>query len=541
LARVRVAALCAVVLLLAAACSGADDGQRDDAPSATGVDESKPPLRPDGPLRGLVMATGIAQDRSLIDPRLGFATDDKAATAIVGIGLDVSDGATLTVAWYRLRGVDGREHLFSHKIVVGPGGLAHSEGVAGKGLAPGLYETVATMRNRQVRAPWVVRVAAEPQRYGAGSAEFTSFVGQAPSPQEDWEVPGPGESGWDGDLPPPPDASPPDTCTIVGFDPGLVPLTDVTASAFALGPCSELTLDATVAGPPVRIGSMEPAHAFSWVYGQVDVCSLPGGSDLPGTVVRFEVSGSASDTLDYTLPDLSDLLIAGIEAEPVAGSHVEAGDRIGLHALAMMFSPSLGIEVLYVDDGSDLIGSVGNLSGTDGPVSCDYGRNIANLLDEYVVPDDPPAVIGICAHAKSFPGAMASDCIEFYTGEVWKGTYTGTLTYDCNVLGVRSGTVEGELTITVGTDGTATMDVIQTLTGISCGPDAGPVTSPRFTLATGRKTPTGFEFPSIAGSGSLTIPVSGDRGTGTFAAQGPDPYWGRTTLEVNLTFEVRRA
>jgi len=257
---------------------------------------------------------------NLIDPRLGFTTDDKSATAVVGLGVDVPEGATLTVAWYRLRGVDGREHLFSHKIVVGPGGLARSQGVAPKGLAPGQYETVATMGERQVRAPWVVRVAAEPQRYGAGSAEFTSFVGQAPSPQEDWEVPGPGESGWDGDLPPPPEGSPPDTCTIVGFHPGLVPLTDVTASAFALGPCSELTLDATVAGLRVRIGSMEPGHAFSSVYGQVDVCSLPGGRDLPGTVVRFQVSGSATGELDFTLPDLGPSSSPGSSPNPRRGA-----------------------------------------------------------------------------------------------------------------------------------------------------------------------------------------------------------------------------
>jgi hypothetical protein len=257
---------------------------------------------------------------NLIDPRLGFTTDDKSATAVVGLGVDVPEGATLTVAWYRLRGVDGREHLFSHKIVVGPGGLARSQGVAPKGLAPGQYETVATMGERQVRAPWVVRVAAEPQRYGAGSAEFTSFVSQAPSPQEDWEVPGPGESSWDGDLPPPPEGSPPDTCTIVGFHPGLVPLTDVTASAFALGPCSELTLDATVAGLRVRIGSMEPGHAFSSVYGQVDVCSLPGGRDLPGTVVRFQVSGSATGELDFTLPDLGPSSSPGSSPNPRRGA-----------------------------------------------------------------------------------------------------------------------------------------------------------------------------------------------------------------------------
>lgn len=113
-----------VPVVLMAACSGGGVGgagataDEDGNLPVSGVDESKPPLQPDGPLRGLILATVVAEDRSVIDPRLGFTTDDTEATALVGLGDDVPEGATLTIAWYRLTGVDGRDHLFSHEIVV---------------------------------------------------------------------------------------------------------------------------------------------------------------------------------------------------------------------------------------------------------------------------------------------------------------------------------------------------------------------------------------------------------------------------------------
>jgi hypothetical protein len=536
--RGRTAIVAVVCALLVAACSGGSP-DRTGASAGDGrggprVDESKPPLRPDGPLRGLVMATGIGQDRALIDSRLAFATDDKAATAVVGLGTDVPDRATLTVAWYRLKGVAGREHLFSHKIIVGPGGRAHSQGVAQKGLAPGVYETVATMGERQVRAPWVVRVAAEPKQYGARSAVFLSIAGQSTSTLEDWEVPSPGESGWDGDLPPVPEGPPPDVCTVNDITVTMSPMTDLLASSWLIGPCSTATLTATVSGPPVTIASDAGlSGVVSNVFGQTDYCELPGGSDLPGTVVRFEVTGSASDSRDYALPDLGGFLVTGVESLPEAGSRVKAGDTIKLHALAMLMPPALGVEVLYVDDGTDLIESVGNISGSDEPVPCDLGRYYARLVTEYRVPVNPPPIIEICANAAGFDGTKAKDCIEFYAGEVWRGTYSGTVTWDCGLGQERQGSLEGTFTITVDDDGTATMDIVHTVTGSCAGPDVGRLTTP--VTQRGKRTPSGFEFPSFfGGPGSARIAVSGEQGTGTL--RGPV---GDTTVEI--TFDVRRA
>jgi hypothetical protein len=74
-------------------------------------------------------------------------------------------------------------------------------------------------------------------------------------------------------------------------------MTDVTASAFAIGPCTEFTPTATVSGPPQVIGSDDSLEGpISSVIGSADGCSLPGGSDLPGTVVHLGLEGTATAT-----------------------------------------------------------------------------------------------------------------------------------------------------------------------------------------------------------------------------------------------------
>jgi hypothetical protein len=510
--------------VLAAACSVSDttpsSGVAEDGAAALEVDESIPPLQPDGALRGIAFGDRLRPDGGVARPRLGFTTEDTVVTAVVGLGSEVAEGSTLAVAWYRLVGVDGREHLFTHEVTVGPGGIAFSEGVADTGLAPGLYETVAFLDGRQVRTPWVVQMLDGPSHAKAGRSSL-----------EDWELPSAGESGWDDGVAPAPEATLVDTCEVTSITPGTIPMRDVKASGWWVGPCTELTLSATVSGPPVAIGSLQeftnPLGEVlpSGPYGQVDVCTLPGGSDLPGTIVRFEVTGNASATLDYPLPDLSDALVVAIEAEPADGSRVEAGDRIGLRSMAMQMPPSQGIQVLYLDDGSELIGSVGNASGTDRPIPCDLGRHFASLVAEYVVPAAPPPVVEICGYATGFDGARASGCVRFFTGEVWTGTLSVEGRFgppvDCDVVW------EGQVRISVGADGTIAGDGEVRPGRSSCPADAsaGPITiagvrgEDGFEVTYSRAEGHGCEAVFCFGGGPATIPLVDDvtaRGTSEY-------------------------
>lgn len=413
--------------LIVVACSRG--GVTADGSGPAEIFDATDVLQSDGPLRGVAL-TGY-EDRSnpAFRPALTFTSDDVEATAVVALG-EVPAGATLDVTWYRVAGDGERDFLFSHEIAVESGGAAFSQGVAAGGLAPGMYETVATMGDRLVHTPWVVREAKAAASSNDGLAGAAS---QAASTEgESTSTPAAGKSGyqpfWDLPFEPGP---PPDTCTVDSIDAGMRPMTDIKASAWFLGPCSTGTLTAAVTGSPVALASSDNLEVpVGKLYGQTDVCGMSGGSDLPGTDVHFEVTGSASATEVFVLPDFGESLTAGLEGTPAAGTKVQAGDRIDVLALAlaMVMPPALGVKTLYVDDGNDLIESVGNQSGSDEPQPCDPRRIIAALRTQYRVPNDPPPIIELCATGVGFDGTKAKDCIRYYTGDVWKGTLSGSHT-----------------------------------------------------------------------------------------------------------------
>lgn len=440
------------------------------------------------------MAKRLSEKGSVVGPRLAFTTRDKQATAVIRLGKDAPEG-TLTVAWYRLAGAGRREHLFSHRIRVGPGALAFSQGVAKGGLAPGLYETVASLDERQVRTPWIVRRRGSAQMVSAPSGDSAPSVLISSRPQQaatpSWDLPSAGETGvWDENGWPLPDGGPRDTCEVASLDPGWSPLTDLNVSAFWLGPCSTLTLSAAVTGTPIPLATEGPPLTGP-LFGQADLCGLPGGSDLPGTVIRIEATGSATARQNYVLEDHGESLMAGVESIPDAGTKVAPGDRIKLHALALVLPPAQGIKVLYVDDGNDLIESVGNVSGSSEPVSCDPRRYAAQLFAEYEVPADAPPVIEICAYAEGFDGVRAQGCIEFYTGEVWEGTTT----IDNKGLCIAHWTMR----LAVDAEGAVTGRV--EVESDSCG---GAISGD----LTGTKTEQNFTLAGPAGP-SVTIPIIG--------------------------------
>lgn len=497
-------------------------------------------LQPDGPLRGLGLVAEASDDGSFSDPQLSFTTDDTLATAIVGLGDDVPEDATLTVAWYRLVGVDGREHLFSHEIPIGPGGHAFSQGMAEGGLAPGLYETVATLGDRQVRTPWVVRLASESD--GALSSvsggafallSFGSVAQQEEEPFEPWNVPDSGDSGWYDPETTPASPPPPGPCEVDQIFPGFNPLTTVDASVSWVGRCSRMTLAAAVSGPPQEIASREISQgSLPFLNGQAEVCELPGGSDLPGTVVRWSATGSegamgSMGSNSLTLPDFGGTLEAKVQAADGTPSRVDPGYRIELRGMAMVMPPALGIEELSLYAGDELIRKVGNLSETSEPQPCDFGRYAALNRASYTVPGDPPPIIEICAEAIGFDGTESRECIEFYTGEVWKGTVTGVSIEHAAPCRYP---FNGEVTIVVAGDGEATLSATSTSSGTCRGVFASK--SAPFEVS-GTRTPTGFQFPGpFPGMGPLAIATTGNHGSGrTTGFVGP-------TFEVTLDFDV---
>jgi hypothetical protein len=508
-------------------------------PTSAGGVASTVPLQPDWPLGGIWLASGLDSDGAIVDPRLAFSTDDVEVAAVVALGADVPGGATLLVEWFAV-GIDERVPLFTHEIAVGPGGLAVSRGAAPGGLAPGFYEVVATLGEHRTKTPWVVRQAEPGSSTVAGlRMGVPTRSAPAPAPPSDDDYDWTGERGTPLGPEPPPGPCAPRTITAYTS-----PITSVYAWADWAGTCTTLKITAAVSGPPATLYSADVTEFEIGSGGtpNVDVCDLPGGTDMPGTVVHFDatIDGEVVSE-DLVLPDRGPGVLADVDSIPPPGSRVEPGQSIALRALGMQIAPALGIETLELFALGQEIGTTGNASGSTEPIACDAGRFFALLESRYVVPDPLPPVIEICALATTFDDHEGRGCIVFTTGEVWTGSYAGTLTWDCNVLGQRSGTLDGTFTITVAPDGAATMEIVHTVTGSCGGPDVGSLTTP-LTIA-GKRTQTGFEFPDyFAVTDSITLTASDDRATGTLIGAGDGgSNLGTNLVNVEVNFEATRS
>ncbi len=506
--------LALMLVLSAAACS--NDAPPDDPGRPTGPEENAPFRLRDGALLG-VMLTADPVEGGQAEPRMIFTTDDTQVTALVVLGDDVPAGATLLIAWSSVQGIDDGEVLFTHDVPVGPGGEAFSVGVSETGLAPGRYEVAATLGDAEVRLPWRVEIAREGTQ--AGKARMASALAQ--SGDEDWNVPDSGSSGWYEPTPESPPAEP-GPCEIVSLVARFDPMRSVGASTRWNGTCSAMTLEAAVAGSPTTVATLPAAgpSRIPQLEGRVDLCELPGGSDLPGTVVRWTATGSDGTTASdaFTVPDFGEALMVDMGSVPEPG-HVDPGQRIALRAMAIVPPTSLGIQELVITVNGETLQRVGNLSETSSPEPCDDGRLGAVKFTHYDVPQDAPSEIEICAHAVGFDGTEAEHCIKFFTGEVWDGTVNSIVTTEGpgGPCGNRI-PVQGTARFVVAGDGsvTGTYDV-----------DGCGVSEPHADF-TGTVTDAGFLFPQLIvfTNGELIPKVSPTHATGTFTnQQGPATTW----------------
>jgi hypothetical protein len=119
-------------------------------------------------------------------------------------------------------------------------------------------------------------------------------------------------------------------------------------------------------------------------------------------------------------------------------------------------------------------------------------------------------------------------------GGDWRGTFAGTVTWDCGPIGERTGRLTGEYKITTPAEERALMDGTNTVTGSCAGPTEGTRTTP--ISVDGKVVADGFEFPGTlwGPAGPFTIKISGDRGSGVLEGPAPGP------ARVNVVFEIAR-
>ena len=182
------------------------------------------------------------------------------------------------------------------------------------------------------------------------------------------------------------------------------------------------------------------------------------------------------------------------------------------------------MKTLYVDDGSDLLESVGNLSGSDRAAwRAILAAFSADWLTSTPSPSDPPPVIELCATGVGFDGTQSKNCIRYYTGEVWEGEIH--VTNDVLVAGGCDFTWDGSVTLTVSADGA--VDGTGDLTVSGC-----PGIGGSFPVG-GHATAEGFVLSSSAYFlEGLTLTRTGNRATGPITY---DDRYNRVVGQIEVT------
>lgn len=498
------------LVLVCAACGGGEAGTTGET-----ADEVAAVFERNGPLSAVLITDApVEGPRSAVVPRISLTSADTSVYGVVLLADDVPEDSTVTFTWHRVNGDGSRKALFTHDVPTPRGGGgAVSEGVASEGLAPGIYETVVTLGEHQVRSPWFVT---------ATSVRSLSATGQdAASGSE--PVAGETDSWGDEDVDPiwGPD-EPPGPCSILSLD-AFAFFVYLTAELDWAGTCETVSLAAAATGTPRTFDSVQnPDTSTGSLQIEELFCLVPGGSDLPGTV--FRVVGSATgvppEEFRLTLPDLREEFTVQYDSVPAAGARVRPGDVIRINAVAARLAPALGIKVLYLDDGAALIDSTGNIAGTAAHVQCRPGQHGAILREaSYRVPDDPPPLVEICAYSEGFDGEKRQYCGSFPTGEteVWKGTWDAGF----HVPAPCTPTVwpqVGTLSATVAADGSLSgRGELVNHTGVCGGTDV-PQEVPITPLFTGVRTEDEIrleiQLPSL-GSRTVRMPRRGNVAEGT--------------------------
>lgn len=515
------------LVLVCAACGGGESGTADESGG-----EAAAVFERDGPLSAVLITDAQVEGRrSSVVPRIALTSADTSVYGVVMLADDAPEGSTVTFAWYRVSG-GSRKELFTHDIPTprGGGGVV-SEGVAPEGLAPGIYETVATLGEHRVRSPWFV--TATPVR----SLSATGQGAAAGSEPEAGET----DSWGDEDVDPiwGPD-EPPGPCSLVSLD-AFAFFVYLTAELDWAGTCETVSLAAAATGAPRTFDSVQdPDTTTGSLQIEELFCLVPGGSDLPGTV--FRVVGSATGVppkeFRLTLPDLREEFTVQYDSVPAVGARVRPGDVIRFNAVAARLGPALGIKVLYLDDGATLIESTGNIARTTAYVPCRPGQHGAVLREaRYRVPDNPPPLVEICAYSEGFDGEKRQHCGSFPTGETefWEGTWDGGFHVPppCTPPIWEA---DGTVSFTVAEDGTLSGEAKVTNEPGTCGGPGGPGPAAAGGTFTGMRTEDGFElhvlFPGI-GQRKVVLTREGDDTTGHLSV----PLGAGARYEVDLTLE----
>jgi hypothetical protein len=236
-----------------------------------------------------------------------------------------------------------------------------------------------------------------------------------------------------------------------------------------------------------RLGTEFRARNVYVLGGVFDIryCSLAGGSDLPGAVLRTRVDvqkpAHVNVTDQYTLLDDKAPPVLSGGSTPPHATVVHPGQLIRVHVTATEPSnegPQEGVRDIQLLGPAGLISSA--LYGNH-PKACDLSRLTKTLTTTYTVPANPPSVIRLTAVAHDFANnesAMLS--ADFPTGNVWMGTMHVVIHSTHPNLCPATIVLDSTISLVVGDKGDVHGTRSQVLKETTCGPGVhqGPLTLP---------------------------------------------------------------
>jgi hypothetical protein len=516
---------------------------------------------PEGPLSGIVTAASIGATGAPVGEAVTFSPDTNQIVAIVPIG-KIGHSENLDVVWSSLNAAGSPTVLLRQRIRVTSFTVAYSTATVTGTLAVGNYEVNAVLGSRHTSADW--NVAATPalpsptsalQPPGLGVDTPLGSVGLA-SPTNidavlDAASAGPLTPGPDGTVnplptPPPPSGTTPNqngTCQDMDVEAAWEPLFNVLAGAIAEDCDSPITLSAAENDAPLAViatsENLETAAGHTTrAVADVNLCSLPGGTNAPGTVVRVvaEQVGHPQTTMhtEFTLEDSGGMQIE-MTGSPHVGSKVSGGQTIAAGMLIGAVPPAYPLS--HIDIYSNTDPTPRRIEMGAQPV-CAENTALRVFAKEFRVPTNPPPFYTVTATLYDTHGKSATATASWPTGNEWTGSIrlNGMVTDGCTETVVQNQTLD----LVVGAKGT----VRGTETGTyeadftACG---GPETSnPIDYPVSGQLTKSQFDLTLYMGAyftdnfgESLVIPLTSPN---TAAAQFHRPWAGTGTVAgiVNL-------
>jgi hypothetical protein len=383
-----------------------------------------------GPILAVVTAASLDPQGQLVGQSTTFLPTALQMTVVVQVG-QLTAPASLTVDWY-LEGAMGDEKLFEHTIQVNPLDRAYSVGQNPGVLATGTYKAVVTLGNATQTTIWTVEEVQVPP---STSSSSTSNAAQTQSGK-------PPSSGASGKVPASQGASSQTTTggcdTPITLGEQAYPNVYVGFVIANTSQCKALSLLQL----QVQIGNNSPSTACSgtpsglsglaildyWTVCQStgDPCSLSGGSDLPGTVLKASVvqqNGQvlATDTVTFSADTAAPRVT--LTTNPSNGVKVKAGDKIQLTGIAEELKNAgwqTGVQKIEIwqtapTSEQEVIETYNSYANK----SCGAKSwKQTTQAFTYTVPKNPPASIIFCAYAWDFAGneAKSDNCATFYTG-----------------------------------------------------------------------------------------------------------------------------